>query len=199
MKKHKKIWLIIGGIEGLGLTSIKYILSKDAFVIALTPDIELFAESTKLSHPNLHLIGYRNTGSETLAQILTSTYERFGPIDYYINHQSTEDLARQWASSKLSLEDFEYSFSQETVWLSEEVLAIMAKANWAHIFFVSFKDKGAPLEQIADARISAIKAFVQSHVDDFKNWNIKLSIIDEDNCTHNFEDCDNVFKLPFEN
>lgn len=199
MKKHRKIWLIIGGIEGLGLASIKYILSKDAFVIALTPDTELFVENTKLSHPNLHLIGYNNMGSETLAQILTNTYEQFGPIDYYINHQSTEDLARQWESSKLSLEDFENYFSQQSVWLSEEVLAIMAKSNWAHIFFVSFKEKAQPLEQIADARISAIKAFVQRHEDDFKNWNIKLSMIDEDNCTHNFEACDNVFKLPFEN
>ncbi|MBT2560256.1 SDR family NAD(P)-dependent oxidoreductase [Pedobacter sp. ISL-68] len=199
MKKHKKIWLIVGGIEGLGLASIKYILSKDAFVIALTPDTKLFKENTRLSHPNLCLIGYGSMGSKTLSLTLASIHEQFGPIDYYINHQSAEDLARQWETSKLSLEDFEKSFSQQTVWLSEEVLAIMAKSNWAHIFFVSFKEKTQPLEQIADARISAIKTFVQRHEKDFKNWDIKLSMIDEDNCMHNFEACDNVFKLPFEN
>lgn len=199
MKKHRKIWLIIGGIEGLGLASIKYILSKDAVVIALTPDTKLFRESTELSHPNLHLIGYSITKRKTLAEVLANTYEQFGPIDYYINHQSTQDLARQWESSKLSLEDFENHFSQQTVWLSEEVLAIMARSIWAHIFFVSFKEKKQALEQIADARISAIKEFVHRHEEDFKNWNIKLSMIDEDNCIHNFESCDNVFKLPFEN
>ncbi|KQM77928.1 hypothetical protein ASE74_16140 [Pedobacter sp. Leaf216] len=199
MKRHRKIWLVIGGIEGLGLASIKYILSKDAVVIALTPDTQLFRESTKLSHPNLHLIAYTNTERKTLSEVLTNTYEQFGPIDYYINHQSAQDLARQWESSALSLEDFENQFSQQTVWLSEEVLAIMARSIWAHIFFVSFKEKIPPFEQIADARISAIKTFVHGHEEDLKNWNIKLSMIDEENCIHNFEACDNVFKLPFEN
>jgi NAD(P)-dependent dehydrogenase (short-subunit alcohol dehydrogenase family) len=199
MKKQRKLWLIVGGIEGLGLASIKYILSKDAFVVALTPDIDLFEQSTGLIHPNLRLISYRSTFPDTLSFTLTHIREQFGYIDYYLNHQSAEDVARQWEMTELNQQDFEKVFSQQAVHLSEEVLVNMAKASWAHIFFVSFKVKTEPLGQIANARIQAIKSFVNRHEEDLKSWSIKLSIIDENNCIHNFEARETVFRLPFEN
>ncbi|HEY9048262.1 MAG TPA: oxidoreductase [Ohtaekwangia sp.] len=82
----KKVWLITGASQGLGLALVKYLLAHNQQVIATTREPLCFKAKTKLEHPNLEVIGLDLTSEADVKHTITNIIKHYGRIDVLINN-----------------------------------------------------------------------------------------------------------------
>jgi NADP-dependent 3-hydroxy acid dehydrogenase YdfG len=80
-----KIWLVTGASQGLGLLTVKYLLSKDQTVIATTRDKNKFDPAIS-SNPNLEIISLDLTSEGEVKNSINKIVEKYGRIDVLINN-----------------------------------------------------------------------------------------------------------------
>jgi short-subunit dehydrogenase involved in D-alanine esterification of teichoic acids len=83
--KHLKVWAVLGEDAGLGLAAVKYLISKDQIVIALSEGASphpFFEEPLA----NLFLIDISKVGMPAVNNILQSIGAQYGAIDFIINN-----------------------------------------------------------------------------------------------------------------
>ncbi len=83
--ESKKTWLITGASQGLGLTTVKHLLSKEQTVIATTRDASKF-DAGLLSNPNLEVVSLDIAHEATVKQCLEDIVVRYQHIDVLVNN-----------------------------------------------------------------------------------------------------------------
>jgi D-arabinose 1-dehydrogenase-like Zn-dependent alcohol dehydrogenase len=82
--ERRKIWLITGVSNGLGLATVKYLVSKKQAVIAIVSDTENLNQDL-LTNPLLDVILLDTTNETQLAQVTDYLGSTYGQIDLLVN------------------------------------------------------------------------------------------------------------------
>ena len=126
--KTKKVCIVTGGISGLGLAAIKFLLAKDIFIIATTSSKDFFLQQTNLSHKNLKVIPITCFEDKSIAVFVNNVVNEYGQIDMLINNEGDEACNAVAA----------ISYSKLAITMAKHVLPVMKNASCGHVFFVSF-------------------------------------------------------------
>ena len=126
--KTKKVCIVTGGVSGLGLAAIKFLLAKDIFIIATTYSKDLFLQRTNLSHKNLKVIPVTCFQDKSIAAFINNVVNEYGQIDMLINNEGYEECNAVAA----------ISYSKSAITMAKHVLPVMKNASCGHVFFVSF-------------------------------------------------------------
>lgn len=187
--EDQKVWMVTGVVSGLGLASVKYILSRGGRVIVVTMDPLQSEVNPSLVHPNLKVVSLdynSETAMAILVQQLKLDYER---IDFFLNYHEPEAFATAWNKTHIRRNAFMQLFVDQILTLVKYVLPHMLTSTCAHIFFVSFNGKSKRYEQVTSYRFGVLKMFVNKCGKALNRSNIKVSVIDEENYITNYVSC----------
>ena len=82
--ERRKIWLITEASDGLGLATVKYLLSKDQPVIAIVSDTVKLNQD-HLTNPLLDVLRLDANNEAQVAQVAVYVGEKYGQIDLLVN------------------------------------------------------------------------------------------------------------------
>lgn len=82
---NKKVWLITGASQGLGLALVKHLLSQGQYVIATTRNPTKF-EQTGLKDENLKIVQLDITSDSDVKEAVAGIMKKYGRIDVLVNN-----------------------------------------------------------------------------------------------------------------
>lgn len=134
--EHKKVWLITGASQGLGLTLAKHLLLNDQRVIITTRDKNKIDRSL-LNNPYLEAISLDLTSEEAVKSAIDQIVAKFGRIDVLVNNAGYGFVG---AIEETSAEEAEQVMAinvHATLRMSRFVLPHMRKVKSGHIINLS--------------------------------------------------------------
>lgn len=147
--KTKKVCIITGGVSGIGLAAIKFLLAKDILVIATTSSNKgLFLQQTNLCHKNLKVIPVTCFQDKSIEAFINDVVNKYGQIDMLINNEGYEEENAIAA----------INYSKSAITMTKHVLPVMKNASFGHLFFVSFLPTEKHEKKIVDEFIATCKA-----------------------------------------
>jgi NAD(P)-dependent dehydrogenase (short-subunit alcohol dehydrogenase family) len=84
--EQRKIWIITGASQGLGLATVKYLLSRGQRVVATARNRDDFHRKTGLRHPRLEVIGLDLSSEQAVQKALQRIFRTYGRLDVLINN-----------------------------------------------------------------------------------------------------------------
>jgi short-subunit dehydrogenase len=186
---NQKIWLIICASQGLGLATVKYLLSRAQTVIAITRDAEKF-DTELCKHINLEVISLDLTSEIAVKNAIALIAAKYGRIDILINNAgygfagAIEDVSEAEITEVLTIN------VAATLRVNRYVLPVMRNAGCGHIINLSSAPGliGAAGFGIYNAAKYAIERFSEALYHEVKHLNIKVTIIEPGAFRTNFLD-----------
>jgi len=134
--QHKKVWLVTGASQGFGLALVKYLLSKNEFVVATTRDPDKIA-ATGLSDENLKIVKLDITSESDVKNVTELIIKTYGEIDVLVNNAGFGFVG---AIEEASPEEIEQVFAINvlaTLRMIRAVMPTMRTAKKGHIINLS--------------------------------------------------------------
>jgi len=187
--KNNKIWLITGASQGLGLATVKYLLSRQQTVIATTRNADAF-DSTVRTNPLLEVISLDLTIETAVKDAVANIAAKYGGIDMLINNagygfagaieEATEDEVAKVMAVNL----------EASMRMTRNVLPVMRKAGRGHIINLSSIQglASTPGFGIYNAAKYAVEGFSEALYHEVKELGIKVTIIEPGAFRTNFLD-----------
>jgi len=174
-----KIWLVTGASQGLGLLTVKYLLSKDQTVIATTRDKNKFDPAIS-SNPNLEIISLDLTSEGEVKNSINKIVEKYGRIDVLINNAGHGFVG---AVEEASAEEVEQVMAVNvfaTLRMIRCVLPYMRHARNGRIINLSSMAGliSSPGWGIYNASKYAVEGFSEALSHELKDLGIKVIIIE---------------------
>lgn len=187
--KSNKIWLITGASQGIGLATIKYLLSKKQTVIATTRDAGNI-DSTLRNNPLLDVIELDLTNETAVQDVVNNIAGRYGRIDVLINNAGFGFVG---AIEEASEEEISKVFAinvQTALRMIRHVLPLMRRAKNGHIINLSSASGlvSSPGFGVYNAAKYAIEGFSEALYHETKDLGIKVTIIEPGAFRTNFLD-----------
>ena len=157
-----KVSIVTGGMSGIGLAAIKFLLARQWIVVATTSNRELFKKTTSLHHKNLKITPLAGNDAINLKPFIESILAKYGKIDMLINH---EELA-------IHESDEFKDYATAAVAMSNHVLPCMKGECSGHIFFITFSESQEGQSNML------IDEFINQNQDCLQDIDIKFSVID---------------------
>jgi NAD(P)-dependent dehydrogenase (short-subunit alcohol dehydrogenase family) len=186
---NQKIWLITGTSQGLGLATVKYLLSRDQKIIATTRDADKFdAELRK--HPNLDVISLDLTSEIAVQNAVELIAAKYGRIDLLVNNAgygfagAIEEASEEEIAKVLALN------VEATLRMIRYVLPVMRRNRAGHIINLSSASGlvSAAGFGIYNAAKYAVEGFSEALYHECKDLGIKVTIIEPGAFRTNFLD-----------
>ncbi|TRW27563.1 SDR family NAD(P)-dependent oxidoreductase [Flavobacterium zepuense] len=187
--KNNKIWLVTGASQGLGLATVKYLLSRQQTVIATTRNADAF-DSTVRTNPLLEVISLDLTSETAVKDAVANIAAKYGGIDMLINNAgygfagAVEEAAEEEVAKVMAV-NFEASIR-----MTRNVLPVMRKAGAGHIINLSSIQglASTPGFGIYNAAKYAVEGFSEALYHEVKGLGIKVTIIEPGAFRTNFLD-----------
>jgi len=178
--EQRKIWIITDASQGLGLATVKYLLSRHQQVIATTTNKADFFRKTGLRHPDLDVIGLNLSSETDVEKAIARIHRTYGRIDVLINNAGAAYLgAVEEASQEDISEMFEINVFS-SMRMIRHVLPYMRKVRSGHIFNLSPIGgiTASPGLGIYNATKSAVEGFSKALHAELAELGIKVTIIE---------------------
>jgi NAD(P)-dependent dehydrogenase (short-subunit alcohol dehydrogenase family) len=177
--KSQKTWLITGASQGLGLATIKYLLSRRQVVIATTRDVAKF-DATVLANPNLEVIALDLTSEIAVQNAVELIALKYGKIDLLINNAgygfagAIEEASEEEISRVLAIN------VEATLRMTRYVLPVMRNAGCGHIINLSSASGlvSTPGFGIYNAAKYAVEGFTEALYHECRDLGIKVTLIE---------------------
>lgn len=187
--KNQKVWIVTGASQGLGLATVKYLLSKDQQVIATTRDKKKFNESLS-KEINLRIIGLDLTNEQEVSNAINLIAKDYGRIDVLINNAGYGFLGAVEEASQPEIEKIMEVNVYSQLRMVRHVLPHMRKAKSGHIINLSSIAgfAGAPGFGIYNASKFAVEGFSEAMSQELAHIGIKVTIVEPGAFRTNFLD-----------
>jgi len=187
---EQKVWIITGASQGLGLATVKHLLSRQQIVIATTRDRAGFEKKTGLTHPDLEVIGLDITSEDAVAAAVAEVYKTRGRIDVLINNAGFGHMgAVEEATQEEIGQVFEINV-YASLRMIRQVLPYMRAARSGHIFNLSSIGgfAASPGFGIYNATKFAVEGFSEALYQEVGALGIHVTIIEPGYFRTNFLD-----------
>lgn len=174
----EKTWLVTGASQGLGLTTVKHLLSKGQTVIATTRNPELFDESAN-SHPNLEVVALDLKNEEAVKNAITQIHEKYGHIDILVNNAGFGFIGAIEEAAAQDVYDVMEINVHATLRMIRYTLPYMRKIRSGHIINLSSVSGlvSMPGFGIYNASKFAIEGLTEALYAEVKPMGIKVTLI----------------------
>lgn len=178
--EQRKIWIITDASQGLGLATVKYLLSRHQQVIAITANKRAFFRKTGLNHPRLEVMGLDLSSETEVEKAIAKIHRSFGQIDVLINNAGFGYLG---AVEEASQEDISKVFEANvfsSLRMIRHVLPYMRNARSGHIFNLSIVGgiTAFPGFGVYNATKSAMEGLSKALYGELAELGIKVTIIE---------------------
>lgn len=187
--KINKVWFITGASQGIGLATVKFLLSSRQTVIATTRTPDAF-DASMLENPNLEVIGLDITDDVAVRDAVEQIVTKYGGIDVLINNAgygfagAIEEASGEEVSKVLSVN------AEAMIRVTRYVLPSMRKARKGHIInFSSIQGLASTAGfGIYNASKYAVEGFSEALHYEVRDFGIKVTIIEPGAFRTNFLD-----------
>lgn len=174
-----KTWLITGASQGLGLLTVKYLLSKGQTVIATTRDRNKF-DPTISGNPNLEVISLDLTSEDEVKTGIGKIIAKYGRIDVLVNNAghgfvgAVEEASAEEVEQVMAINVF------ATLRMIRGVLPYMRQAGSGRIINLSSMAGliSSPGWGIYNASKYAVEGFSEALSHELKDLGIKVIIVE---------------------
>lgn len=177
--KTQRIWLITGASQGLGLATVKYLLSRGQTVVATTRDVAKF-DSQLRQRPGLEVIGLDLTSEIAVQNAVKLIAGKYGRIDILINNAGYGFAGAVEEASETEIAKVLTINVEATLRMIRYVLPVMRSAGCGHIINLS---SNAGLVSSAgfgiyNASKYAVEGFSEALYQEVKDLGIKVTLIE---------------------
>ncbi|WP_343634907.1 oxidoreductase [Fluviicola sp.] len=187
--ENRKTWLITGASQGIGLATVKYLLSKDQQVIATTRDAKKF-DATLKNHPQLEVIDLDLTNEDAVRNAVAYVAEKYGKIDLLINNAGFGFAGAIEEASEAEIQKVLAINVEAALRMTRCVLPFMRQARNGHI--INFSSvaglASTPGFGIYNASKYAVEGFSEALYYEVKDLGIKVTLIEPGAFRTNFLD-----------
>ncbi|SEB14649.1 oxidoreductase [Pedobacter hartonius] len=187
--KKEKIWLITGASQGLGLTTVKYLLSQNQTVIATTRNRENF-DPEVIQHSGLEVISLDLHSEQDVKNAVDRIAEKYGRIDVLINNAGHGFIGAVEEASPEEIDEVLSINVVATLRMIRSVLPHMRAEKSGHIINLSsmaglFSKPGVG---IYNTTKYAVEGFSESLYHELKDLGIHVTILEPGAFRTNFLD-----------
>lgn len=187
--EKQKIWLITGASQGLGLVTVKYLLSQNQTVIATTRNKENF-DPVVTQQPGLEVITLDLTSEPEVKNAVAGILKRYGRIDVLINNAGHGFLGAVEEASAPEIEEVLSINVHATLRMIRAVLPHMRGAKSGHI--VNLSSMAGLLSRpglgIYNTSKYAVEGFSEALYHELKDLGIKVTLLEPGAFRTNFLD-----------
>jgi len=183
----RKIWLITGASQGLGLTLAKQLLLNDQRVIITTRDVYKI-DRAFLDHPNLEAINLDLTDEEAVKRAIDLIISKYGRIDVLVNNAGHGFVGAIEETSAKEAELVMAINVHATLRMIRLVLPHMRKKRSGHIINLSSIAGliGSSGWGLYNASKFAVEGFSEALYQEVKDLGIKITIVEPGAVRTNF-------------
>jgi len=183
----RKIWLITGASQGLGLTLAKQLLLNDQRVIITTRDVYKI-DRAFLDHPNLEAINLDLTDEEAVKRAIDLVISKYGYVDVLVNNAGHGFVGAIEETSAKEAELVMAINVHATLRMIRLVLPHMRKKRSGHIINLSSIAGliGSSGWGLYNASKFAVEGFSEALYQEVKDLGIKITIVEPGAVRTNF-------------
>jgi short-subunit dehydrogenase len=185
--EHKKIWLITGASQGIGLSLAKQLILNNQQVIITTRDVSKI-EKALLNNPNLEAISLDLTSEEAVKNAIDYIISKFACIDILVNNAGYGFVGAIEETSAKEAEQVMAINVHATLRMIRFVLPHMRQKQSGHIINLSSMAGliGSSGWGIYNASKFAIEGISEALAQEVKDLGIKVTIIEPGAVRTNF-------------
>lgn len=175
----KKTWLITGASQGLGLATVKYLLSREQQVIATTRDADKFDPELR-KRPGLEVISLDLTSEIAVQNTIELIAAKYGRIDMLINNAGYGFAGAIEEASEAEVAKVLAINVEATLRMIRYVLPVMRQAGSGHIINLSSNAGlvSTPGFGIYNASKYAVEGLSEALYHEVKDLGIKVTLIE---------------------
>ncbi|HEY1167014.1 MAG TPA: SDR family NAD(P)-dependent oxidoreductase [Chitinophaga sp.] len=175
-----KIWIITDASQGLGLATVKYLLSRHQQVIAITANKRDFLRKTGLHHPRLEAMGVDLSSETEVEKAIAKIHRSYGQIDVLINNTGFGYLGAVEEASQADISKVFEANVFSSLRMIRHVLPYMRNARSGHIFNLSIVGgiTAFPGFGVYNATKSAMEGLSKALHGELAELGIKVTIIE---------------------
>lgn len=187
--ENTKVWLVTGASQGLGLATVKYLLTRGHTVIATTRGSSKFDHSIA-GHQNLEVLSLDLTSEVAVSSAVSQIAAKYGRIDVLINNAGYGFLGAVEEATSAEIDQIMSVNVSAVLRMVRHVLPYMRSARKGHIINLSSIAGivSAPGFGIYNASKYAVEGFTEAMSHELKDLGIQVTLIEPGAFRTNFLD-----------